>query len=405
MDNMNEEKTILLTENGTGNGINDVTSNGYPPKTPIWKSKMFLIITGICIVAVIAIITTVVLIAGNGKSDIEKRLETANRYLLELDYEQAIAEFEKIIESDPKCAEAYIGLAKAYEGLGDTEKAKEVLKEGYEKTKSEKIKSESDNRLLGNNDEEITGETYGDKETDEVESKEVTTEPATTTAENTSETTEQTTSQEMTTEQQTTTAQETTTEQVTINTAVSMRDEILIAAKDVYKSFPLEYVFFYDFNLDGIPEMCLGEYASYGMFYCYFYSYNGKEFVEVSMPWDDLAIRPAALTTYKNSEGKNITVFENYIVVGSEGYGGVFSIDWPDKIVCIGRTSAVFGNTTTYKYYDADDNEITEEQYNSLINIALAGYTEVERLDENGVIPVAGDINSAFENAYNIFMQ
>ena len=85
MNGIEDENNIL---------IQNTPSNGYNPKTTVWKSKMFLYITGICIIAVIAVITTIVLIAGNGKSDIEKRLETANRYLVELDYEQAKAEFE-----------------------------------------------------------------------------------------------------------------------------------------------------------------------------------------------------------------------------------------------------------------------------------------------------------------------
>ena len=141
---MEEEKTVLIESK-----TEESTNNGFTPKIPIWKSKLFLIITGICIVAVTAIITTVVLIAGNSKSTIEKRLETANRYLLELNYEQAKAEFEEIIEVDPKCVDAYIGLAEAYEGLGEPEKAREILEEGYEKTKSDKIQNLLDEKNNG----------------------------------------------------------------------------------------------------------------------------------------------------------------------------------------------------------------------------------------------------------------
>ena len=120
-----------------------------PLKGPIWKSKIFLIITGICIIGVIAVISTAIIIAGNSKSDIEKRLEAANRYLVKLDYEQAIAEFEEIIKADPKCVEAYIGLADAYEGIGEPDKAREVLEKCYENTKSEKLK-----KLLSKMEEE-----------------------------------------------------------------------------------------------------------------------------------------------------------------------------------------------------------------------------------------------------------
>lgn len=61
----------------------------------------------------------------------ESLLELGQRYLEELDYEQAIACFEEYLEIDPKCVEAYVGLAQAYVGLGEYEKALEVLAEGY----------------------------------------------------------------------------------------------------------------------------------------------------------------------------------------------------------------------------------------------------------------------------------
>ncbi len=72
-------------------------------------------------------------------SRLSNALEAAQRFLSEQNYEQAILEFRAAIELDPLCVEAYLGLADAYIGLGKTDKAIEVLEEGYEKTGDELI--------------------------------------------------------------------------------------------------------------------------------------------------------------------------------------------------------------------------------------------------------------------------
>jgi len=59
-------------------------------------------------------------------------LDLGERYLLELDYEQAVVQFLAVIEIEPLNARAYIGAAEAYIALGDTEAAIAVLERGYE---------------------------------------------------------------------------------------------------------------------------------------------------------------------------------------------------------------------------------------------------------------------------------
>lgn len=73
-----------------------------------------------------------------------KHLELGNNYLAEQDYEQAKVEFEQAIEIDPMNAEAYLGLAEAYVGLGDYEGALDVLQKGYEETSDEVIFTQMD---------------------------------------------------------------------------------------------------------------------------------------------------------------------------------------------------------------------------------------------------------------------
>ena len=69
----------------------------------------------------------------------ESMLELGQRYLDELNYEQAVACFTSYLEIDPKSVEAYIGLAEAYIGLEEYAKALEVLEKGYAETGDESL--------------------------------------------------------------------------------------------------------------------------------------------------------------------------------------------------------------------------------------------------------------------------
>ena len=68
------------------------------------------------------------------ESGISAKIATANKYINELDYVQAIAEFESILDIDPKNVQAYLGLSQAYLYSGDTENALKALEKGYEQT-------------------------------------------------------------------------------------------------------------------------------------------------------------------------------------------------------------------------------------------------------------------------------
>lgn len=68
-----------------------------------------------------------------------RQIDLGQRYLEEQNYEQAIVEFDKANAIDPMNADAYLGKAQAYEGMGDREKALETLWAGYERTGDEEI--------------------------------------------------------------------------------------------------------------------------------------------------------------------------------------------------------------------------------------------------------------------------
>ena len=110
------------------------------------RSK-FKIIMPICVaVAVIILAFVFIRFKTEQKENIGAMISTAQQYLTEQKYEQAIAKFQKIIEIDHMNVEAYLGLAEAYEKSGDPDKAYEVLEEGYEKTNDDRIESRIKNR-------------------------------------------------------------------------------------------------------------------------------------------------------------------------------------------------------------------------------------------------------------------
>ena len=75
---------------------------------------------------------------------IKIRQKLAELYLSEKEYEKAVDEGLIIIETDPTIADVYIGLADAYLGTDDIDAAAGALIGGYERTGSEKIKQKLD---------------------------------------------------------------------------------------------------------------------------------------------------------------------------------------------------------------------------------------------------------------------
>lgn len=68
-----------------------------------------------------------------------KQITLGEKYLLALDYEQAIITFNKAIEIDSTCVEAYLGLAQVYKAQGEFEKAISILEEAQKIVLDERI--------------------------------------------------------------------------------------------------------------------------------------------------------------------------------------------------------------------------------------------------------------------------
>ena len=100
------------------------------------KKSRLPIILALTTVALAAVVILVLVVAGNNSSSarVKKHLQLAQRYLEELNYEQAIAEYEAAIEIDPQNPDAYEKLAELYILQGNYDQAAAILKNGIKVT-------------------------------------------------------------------------------------------------------------------------------------------------------------------------------------------------------------------------------------------------------------------------------
>ena len=75
------------------------------------RNKIIIVI--VVLAGVIAVCAGIFLMSSSERK-VKKQLELAEKYLLELDYENAIAAYDIVISIDSLNAEAYLGKAKAY---------------------------------------------------------------------------------------------------------------------------------------------------------------------------------------------------------------------------------------------------------------------------------------------------
>lgn len=83
-------------------------------------------------------------VSNSSANRVSRYMGAAERYLSEMNYEQAVIEFQRVLEIEPMNVDAYLGLAEAYLAIEQTDKAIEILKEGLDKTGDERIKNRLD---------------------------------------------------------------------------------------------------------------------------------------------------------------------------------------------------------------------------------------------------------------------
>lgn len=121
------------------------------------KAQTKRIILYIAIAAVILIggIAAILIAPKDMPVSSQEHIDLGHTYLIELSYDKAVLEFTEAIEIEPMNADAYLGLAEAYAGMGDIPKAVEVLESGYDKTGDERLKNMLE-ELLPPDSEELT---------------------------------------------------------------------------------------------------------------------------------------------------------------------------------------------------------------------------------------------------------
>lgn len=167
--------------------------------------------------AIAAVILGTLALLNNRQEDkpesAQEHIDLGRIYLTELSYEKAVLEFTEAIEIEPLNADAYLGLAESYAGMGDVEKAVEILEEGYDKTGDERLKDMLE-ELNPTEETTVTTTSETEKTTTAITTKavtEITSAEVITTSAETTETSEITV-----------TAPETTTIAVSVTTAASV---------------------------------------------------------------------------------------------------------------------------------------------------------------------------------------
>lgn len=107
----------------------------------LFKDKKVIIAFVAALVLLVAVGVALATNLGQEKIDIAEQLSLGEKYLLEMDYEKAILAFNKVIKVDPRNVKAYLGLADAYVGTGDIDKAIKTLEKGLKLTGDESIKA------------------------------------------------------------------------------------------------------------------------------------------------------------------------------------------------------------------------------------------------------------------------
>lgn len=116
------------------------------------KNKKIGIIALVIIIALILAIIIIAIISGNDRR-IKKQLDLGQKYLSEMNYEEAIVSFTRVLEIDPMCTDAYLGLTDAYVGINDFGTAKATLENGIKLF----IEAGKDSTVLENKLVEIEG--------------------------------------------------------------------------------------------------------------------------------------------------------------------------------------------------------------------------------------------------------
>ena len=138
---------------GTDNSAEETTFSApavesVVPKGFSAKKNIIIIIIATLIALGVGGTAAAVGISNAPANRVSRYMGAAERYLSEMNYEQAIIEFQRILEIDPMNADAYLGMVEAYIALGDIDNAIETLRTGLEQTGDDRIREKLNELLL-----------------------------------------------------------------------------------------------------------------------------------------------------------------------------------------------------------------------------------------------------------------
>ena len=102
------------------------------------KKTKIIVLVLLIVVVTVAVLAGIFLYGGDARK-LREQINLGQKYLSEMNYEEALVAFNQAISLDPRSVDAYIGLADAYMGLGDKDAAFEALQDGYEVTGDERL--------------------------------------------------------------------------------------------------------------------------------------------------------------------------------------------------------------------------------------------------------------------------
>ena len=108
------------------------------------RNKKIVTIAAALIAIITAVIIGTVAIQATPASRVKRQLRLAQKYLNEMNYEQAVLAYQEAISIDPKCEQAYFAIADIYIKTNEEDKAVAILEQEQANIQTESLTAKLD---------------------------------------------------------------------------------------------------------------------------------------------------------------------------------------------------------------------------------------------------------------------
>ena len=108
------------------------------------RNKTIITISAVVITVVTIVIIGTVAIQATPANRVKRQLRLAQKYLNELNYEQAVLAYKEAISIDPKCEQAYFAIAEIYIKTNKEDKAVEILEQAQANIQTDALSARLD---------------------------------------------------------------------------------------------------------------------------------------------------------------------------------------------------------------------------------------------------------------------